>query len=112
VFRYTCFGFVALLGLLPPSALALNTALVLDSEPGDYIGGGQNYYFTPADGTFSASRNLDNSVTVTFSNGSHNWSTPVSTVFELKQAWVTLLGGDAAKILGSSARLTAPRLSC
>jgi Putative Ig domain len=54
-------------------ALAQNTALVMDSEPGDYIGGGLNYYYTPADGTFAAGRNFDNGVDLTFNNGSHNW---------------------------------------
>lgn len=34
----------------------------MDSEPGDYIGGGDNYYYTPAEGGFSASQNYDNGV--------------------------------------------------
>lgn len=61
-------------GLFPLSVVALNTAQVMDSDPGDYIGMGQSYYYTPADGTFTASRNFNNGVTVTFSNSSHNWT--------------------------------------
>ncbi len=55
-------------------ALAQNTVLLMDSDPGDYIGAGANYYFTPADGAFSANKNFDNGVSITFSNGSENWS--------------------------------------
>jgi hypothetical protein len=72
--RHLIFGLIAFLTLSVRSAFALNTALVMDSDPGDYIGGGQNYYYTPADGTFNASKNYDNGVSVTFSNGSHDWS--------------------------------------
>jgi len=46
----------------------------MDSEPGDYIGGGDNYYYTPAEGAFSSSQNYDNGVRFGFANGSHNWS--------------------------------------
>jgi hypothetical protein len=67
--------FLGVLGLLAHPAFAQNTALVMDSEPGDYIGQGLSYYYTPAEGTFHAQRNFDNGVTVSFSNGSHNWTT-------------------------------------
>jgi hypothetical protein len=46
----------------------------MDSDTGDYIGGGHNYYFTPANGTFTAGRNGDNGVSVSFSNGSHDFN--------------------------------------
>src|ERR1041385_3842107 len=55
------------------SAVAQNTGLIMDSPQGDYIGAGQNYYYTPADGTFSANKNYDNGVSVSFSNSGHNW---------------------------------------
>lgn len=35
-------------------ATAQVTSLTMNSDPGDYIGGGQFYYYTPADGAFSA----------------------------------------------------------
>jgi len=57
--------FCALFGLSTLPAFAQNTALVMDSEPGDYIGGGQNYYYTPANGTFQASRS-GNTVHISF----------------------------------------------
>lgn len=54
------------------SASAQNTALIMDSPPGDYIGQGQNYYFTATDGSFTASQNYDNGVSLSF-NGSSHW---------------------------------------
>ena len=42
------------------------TALVLDSEPGDYIGQGVDRTFTPADGTFGFTSNYRKGVTVSF----------------------------------------------
>jgi hypothetical protein len=47
-------------------ASAQSTDLVLDSQPGDYIGQGRRQTLTTADGTFSARRNYDNGVSVTF----------------------------------------------
>ena len=41
----------------------------MQSEPGDYIGGGRTYAFTPADGTFSANGNWDGGVSLSF----HGW---------------------------------------
>ena len=43
-----------------------NTSLVLDSEPGDYIGGGLGLTLRPADGTFTVERQIDNCVSVSF----------------------------------------------
>jgi Calx-beta domain len=40
------------------------TVLAMSGQPGDYIGGGQLYLFTIADGNFTASRNYDNGVSV------------------------------------------------
>lgn len=45
-----------------------DTGLVMDSPAGDYIGGGQSYYFTPENGTFSAQKDFDNGISVIFSN--------------------------------------------
>ena len=49
------------------------TLIHLDSQPGDYIGGGQQQTFTVADGVFSAGRNFDGGVSVAF-NGSDLWT--------------------------------------
>lgn len=46
----------------------------MDSPAGDYIGAGQNHYYTAADGTFSASKNFDNGVSVSFNGSGHNWN--------------------------------------
>lgn len=43
----------ALLSVCVAGAQAQVTSLTMSSDPSDYIGGGQFYYFTPADGTFS-----------------------------------------------------------
>jgi hypothetical protein len=49
------------------------TLLSFNSEPGDFIGQGQQFTFTPADGTITPSRNFDNGVSVSFS-GAQFWS--------------------------------------
>jgi hypothetical protein len=46
----------------------------MTSEAGDYIGQGQTYFYGATDGTFAASKNFDNGVSVSFDNASHNWS--------------------------------------
>jgi hypothetical protein len=58
----------------PFAARGQNTVLLMDSDPGDYIGGGDNYYYTPGEGSFTASQNYDGGVSITFSNGSDSWS--------------------------------------
>src|SRR5437867_4661746 len=47
-------------------AAQAGTLLFLSSQAGDYIGQGEGRLITPADGTFTASRNFDNSVNVAF----------------------------------------------
>src|SRR5213076_1750421 len=48
------------------SAAQAGTLLFLNSQAGDYIGQGAGRLITPADGTFTASRNFDNGVNVSF----------------------------------------------
>jgi len=55
-------------------SIAQNTALVMDSPQGDYIGQGLNYYYTPTDGTFTATKNFANGVEIHFNGSSHNWT--------------------------------------
>ena len=52
------------------------TSLVMSSDPGDYIGQGQNYSYTLADGDFGAERNFDGGVSIGFgtANFEHSWS--------------------------------------
>lgn len=54
-------------------AAAQPTVLLMHSQPGDYIGAGGNWLHTPADGAFSASRNFDNGVTISFQNFPATW---------------------------------------
>jgi hypothetical protein len=49
-----------------------NTSLVLDSEPGDYVGAGLHQSFTAADGTFTAGRPSSRCATVQF-QGDQSW---------------------------------------
>jgi VCBS repeat-containing protein len=51
------------LTISPPPGV---TSLYLNSQPGDYIGQGQTLSYTPAGGTFTASRNYDNGVSVNY----------------------------------------------
>src|SRR6266404_167468 len=48
------------------SAAHAGTLLFLNSQASDYIGQGEGRLITPADGTFTASRNLNNGVSVDF----------------------------------------------
>ena len=48
------------------TAEAQVTSLTLNSDPGDYIGGGQFTFLTPGDGAFSARQNFDQGVSVSF----------------------------------------------
>ena len=42
------------------------TLLFLDSEPGDFIGQGIQQHITTADGSFTANRNFDKGVSISF----------------------------------------------
>src|SRR5882724_263262 len=48
------------------SAAHAGTLLFLNSQAGDYVGQGESRLITPADGTFTASRNFDNGVNIDF----------------------------------------------
>ena len=48
--------------LLATAAHAQVTSLSLFSDPGDFVGGGQNAFFTPADGSFSTQVSADGNV--------------------------------------------------
>lgn len=50
-----------------------NTSIILDSESGDFIGAGQQQTLTLADGDFTATRNIDNGVSINF-QGSTFWT--------------------------------------
>src|SRR5262249_27211050 len=50
------------------------TLLTMVSQPGDYIGQGQSYSYTPQTGTFTANRNFDNGVSLYYSGGGHSWN--------------------------------------
>ena len=58
----------------PPPPTDGTTAIVMNSETGDYIGQGLQRMYTPADGTFVAARNFDNGVTIAFNGGSITWN--------------------------------------
>ena len=66
---------IAFAGLLAVSSAvrAQTTALYLDSQPGDWIGGGQQTTKTSADVTFTAVRNYRNGVQVNATQGSAFW---------------------------------------
>src|SRR5262249_27061497 len=49
------------------------TSLTMVSQPGDYIGQGQTYSYTPSTGTFMVHRNFDNGVSISYSDSIHWW---------------------------------------
>jgi hypothetical protein len=65
---------LSLLGVTA-SAQAQSTQLSMRSDPGDFIGGGQDHLYTVADGTFIARKNFDNGVSIAFNTPtfSHFW---------------------------------------
>jgi VCBS repeat-containing protein len=48
------------------------TSLTMNSQPGDYIGQGQNYSYNTSTGTFTASRNYDNGVSFSYQDVNPN----------------------------------------
>jgi len=72
---FVVIGVTFLLHVFSPGAVAgQTTSLEFKSQPGDYIGGGVDRTFTPADGVFAAFRNFDNGVHINFNGGPHWWS--------------------------------------
>jgi hypothetical protein len=61
-----------LVGIVACSQASAATYLYFNSEPGDYIGGGQEQTWTEDDGVFFISRNFDDGVSVDF-NGTDRW---------------------------------------
>ncbi|MHA3773206.1 PKD domain-containing protein [Verrucomicrobiota bacterium sgz303538] len=51
-----------------------DTSLTMKSDRGDYIGGGASYFFTPRNGTFTASKNYDGGVSVSFATPGYDHS--------------------------------------
>src|SRR5258705_5498389 len=68
-------GVWVLLAVLATEVQAGVTSLMLHGEPGDYIVGDQTLTFTEAQGTFTAQRNYDNGISVSFHtpNYEHWW---------------------------------------
>ena len=60
------FLLITCLLLAAPTAQAGSTSLSMRSEPGDFVGAGQEYLYTLADGTFSIHKNAGNGVSITF----------------------------------------------
>lgn len=75
---WSCFRVEALLPLLVMGlvcdASAGATSLRLNSEPGDYVGGGQQLFLTRSNGTFTGTHNFSNFVNITFGGPEHNFS--------------------------------------
>ena len=60
---------LAFLLLTAATSLGQNTSLTINSQPGDPIGGGASYSFTPAQGTFNAYNS--GGVSVSFASPEH-----------------------------------------
>ena len=72
--KRTCiFLFVLAFSILTATANAQVTSITLNSDPGDFIGGGHSLFFTPADGTFNATTNFDSGVSVSLFGPVHFW---------------------------------------
>ena len=71
--RICIFLFVLAISVLTATANAQVTSLALNSDPGDFVGGGQSLFLTPADGTFNATTNFDSGVSVSLFGPTHFW---------------------------------------
>src|ERR1051325_2094816 len=72
--KSTCsFLFVLAFSILTATANAQVTSITLNSDPGDFIVGGQSLFFTPADGTFNATTNYDSVNTELHCRTVHFW---------------------------------------
>jgi hypothetical protein len=72
--RRFCLGLLLTTLLWASSTIArAETSLRLASEPGDPIGDGKSYFFTPDDAPFYASRNFQQGVGVSFISSEHFW---------------------------------------
>jgi hypothetical protein len=58
------------------------TSLLLDSEPGDFIGLGQRLFLTPEDGVFHAFPNVDDGVSVSFGSDTGVWGLDFAAPFD------------------------------
>src|SRR5262249_39277038 len=58
------------------------TSLTMVGQPGDYIGQGQTYSYTPATGTFFANRNFDNGVSFFYAGSGHSWNLDFAAPFD------------------------------
>ncbi|HKQ39612.1 MAG TPA: Ig domain-containing protein [Verrucomicrobiae bacterium] len=63
-----------LLAGLTCNGIAATTSLRLNSEPGDPLLGGQQLFFTDANGSFGAYQSFSNSVSISFYGSGHNFS--------------------------------------
>lgn len=62
---------VGLLGAVGPASAQV-TSLSMTSEPGDYIGGGQTYFYGAGEGNFGAQVNYAGGVTISFVSGNYD----------------------------------------
>lgn len=73
--RFLGHAFIALIASLAVSAgHAATTAVYFSSPVGEYIGAGMTKTWTLADGSFTATTNFDNGVTIFFDGGSTWWT--------------------------------------
>jgi hypothetical protein len=63
----------ALATLLAARPAVADTFLRMTGDPGDPLTGGQSYFFTPADGTFSMSHNSPNAANARFTSATQSW---------------------------------------
>src|SRR6185295_5755146 len=59
--------------LLSAPAFA-DTFLKMSGDPGEPLTGGQSYFFTPSDGSFTVSHNFPNVATGRFTSATQNWT--------------------------------------
>jgi hypothetical protein len=67
-------GVALFFGLVAHPSYGGNTALVMDSPAGDWVGGGQSWYYTAPNALFVASRNSHNGVTIFVQMDSACWT--------------------------------------
>ncbi|MGB8169644.1 MAG: hypothetical protein WCF18_19240 [Chthoniobacteraceae bacterium] len=95
-FRLTLLALLAL--ILPAKSLA-EISLALKSEPGDWIGGGKNYFFPQSAGTFTVEKTYRNGVYAAFATASYG------------QSWFLYFGAPGDALLQRGAYVEATRFA-
>jgi hypothetical protein len=77
-------GIALVFGLTAQSSYGGNTALILDSPQGDFVGSGRSWYYTAPTAAFVATRNSHNGVSILVTEGPDCWTIDFAAPFQVQ----------------------------